>query len=83
MPAYANLGGASGVASFNMDATSITVTFKDGAAYLYNYRTPGRDDVEEMKSLAECGQGLNSYISRFVKKRYASKLRSGFRSGSW
>ncbi len=75
MPQYANLGGNSGVTAYDFDDDSITVTFKDGSMYLYNYAVTGQHDVEHMKSLAKAGQGLNSYIGRVVRKRYAKKLR--------
>ena len=75
MPAYANRGGDSGVVSYDIADESITVTFRDGASYLYNYSAPGRSDVEHMKTLANAGEGLNSFIGIHVKNNYASKLR--------
>jgi hypothetical protein len=75
MQHYQNLGGDSGISAYEISAESITVQFKDGAVYLYNYASPGMADVEEMKSLAERGSGLNAFISTTVKKRYAAKLR--------
>lgn len=50
----------------------ITVDFKDRSQYNYTYRSAGRDAIEEMKRLADCGDGLNSYISRH-KPPYESK----------
>jgi hypothetical protein len=75
MERYQNLGGDSGVVSFEIGDTSITVQFRDGATYLYTYDSTGRDDIEHMKRLARAGTGLNSFISRVVRKRFASKLR--------
>ncbi len=75
MQHYQNLGGGSGVSAYEITSDSITVQFKDGAVYLYNYATPGRADVEIMKQLAASGRGLNTYISKTVRKRYAAKLR--------
>lgn len=54
---------------------SMVVVFNDGTAYIYNSERPGADYLNEMKRLAADGEGLNSYINRIVKKRYASKLR--------
>jgi hypothetical protein len=75
MVPYANRGGNSGVRSYEIDDDSIVVEFKDESKYLYNYTASGKAHVEEMKRLANAGQGLNSYISRHVKKNYAKKLR--------
>lgn len=75
MERYKNLGGDSGVSAYEIGSDSITVQFNDGAMYLYNYASTGREAIETMKSLATSGRGLNSFISRSVKKRYASKLR--------
>lgn len=75
MQHYRNLGGDSGVSAYEITSDSITVQFKDGAVYLYNYTSTGKNDVETMKSLAGSGRGLNSFISTTVRKRYAAKLR--------
>ena len=74
MSTYANLGGNSGIVSYETGSDSITVTFQGGATYLYNYAATGKDNVEQMKLLAKAGQGLNSFISINVKKNYAKKL---------
>lgn len=75
MDRYKNRGGNSGVASYEISQTEIKVQFRDGAIYLYNYQSTGSINVEHMKQLAIAGQGLNSFISRFVRKCYAAKLR--------
>ena len=75
MESYANAGGDSGVVAYEVGDDSIAVQFKGGAEYLYNYASTGQANVEQMKKLARAGQGLNSYISRVVKKAYARKLR--------
>lgn len=72
---YLNRGGNSNVANYSIEADSITVQFKDGSMYLYNYSSTTVAGVENMKQLAVNGIGLNSYISRVVRKRYARKLR--------
>lgn len=53
---------------------SITVQFNSGATYFYTYQSAGSSNVEQMKSLAIMGKGLNSFISRIVKNKYASKI---------
>ena len=75
MTPYANLGGNSGVSSYEAGDDFIRVKFKDGSAYLYNDNRPGPHQVEEMGRLAARGQGLNSYISQCVRKNYARKER--------
>ena len=75
MERYNNLGGDSGIVAYEIGGDSIKVEFRDGSIYLYNYQSTGSSDVEHMKDLAIAGQGLNSFISKIVRKRYASKLR--------
>jgi len=75
MERYKNLGGDSGVSAYEIGDDSITVQFSTGAVYLYTYRSAGSANIEEMKLLAAAGEGLNSYIKRYVNKGYESKLR--------
>lgn len=75
MERYANRGGDSNVVAYEMDPSSIQVQFGDGSVYLYTYAVTGVAEVERMKELAQLGQGLNSYIGKNVRKRYASKIR--------
>lgn len=75
MERYKNIGGDSGVAAYEISQSSITVQFKDGAVYLYNNQSAGAANLLEMQRLAVAGQGLNSFISRVVRKGYAQKLR--------
>ena len=74
MERYLNRGGNSGVVGYEIEDECITVEFDDGARYLYTYGSAGADAIERMKSLARFGQGLNSFISRSVKKGYARRL---------
>lgn len=41
MECYANLGGKSGIAAFEISADSITVLFKDSGHYLYTFASTG------------------------------------------
>jgi hypothetical protein len=75
MERYKNLGGDSGVAAYEIENDSIKVQFDDGAIYLYNYQSAGAANIEEMKTLAIAGRGLNSFIMKHVRKKYAAKLR--------
>ena len=75
MAQYQNLGGDSGIVAYEIGAESIQVEFSDGSQYLYTYASTGANDIEKMKSLAQAGEGLNEFINKHVRKRYAQKLR--------
>jgi len=75
MERYKNLGRDSNVAAYELGAGSITVQFNDGSVYLYTDRSAGAANLAELQRLAQFGQGLNSYINRYVRKGYAQKLR--------
>lgn len=75
MERYANRGGDSGVSYFEIGEDSITVQFSIGGTYLYNYSSAGSHNIEQMKSYARRGSGLNSFINTYVKRRYARKIR--------
>ena len=74
MKVYRDLNNDSGINAYEISDDSITVRFKTGALYLYNYLSTGVIHVEEMKRLAEAGDGLNSYIGRKVRGNYAKRL---------
>jgi hypothetical protein len=73
METYKNLGGDSNVSSFEIGNDYIKVEFNDGAIYVYTYASASNHDIEEMKDLATNGEGLNSFINRYVRKKYAYK----------
>jgi hypothetical protein len=72
---YKNLGGDSGIASYELGSGSIVVQFKDGAKYEYTVQSAGASAIETMHRLAVAGRGLNSFISTTVRKLYSRKLR--------
>lgn len=72
---YKNTSGYSGVSGYKIKATSITVLFRDGSIYLYNYSRPGKPSVDYMKTLARSGSGLNGYINTAVRRNYAQRIR--------
>jgi len=74
MKRYKDLGGKSGIDSFELGPRYITVWFSNRSAYVYNYIKPGRTNTEEMKKLALAGQGLNSYIGKYVGKKFYLKI---------
>lgn len=72
---YENLGGNSGVSDYQIGAEFIRVQFSTGAIYLYTYASAGKRNIESMKVLAKEGQGLNGYINRKDRYRYARRER--------
>jgi hypothetical protein len=73
MPPYANLSRKSGVASYVFGPGWIEVRFKDGSTYRYDYPTTGKYLVDQMVILARSGHGLNRFINKSVRHRYAAK----------
>ncbi len=74
MPLYKNSSRSSGIMAYTSYKDSIKIVFKDGETYLYSYESAGKKNIEEMKKLAAQGEGLTTYINKFVKERYEKKL---------
>ena len=74
MARYKNSGRNSGVISYEIDSSSITVQFHDRTSYRYTSASVGIDNLNKMKRLAQSGSGLNSFINKYVKNRYSQKL---------
>jgi hypothetical protein len=74
MKPYGNKSGGSGVAAYAIEDKAIVIRFRNDDTYRYTYERTGQFEVEKMKRLAAPGQGLSSYISRFIGDRYAEKL---------
>ncbi|WP_435547838.1 hypothetical protein [Desulfobacterium sp. N47] len=71
MQKYADINNDSGVDSFEINDSSITVWFKGTSrSYTYSYGRAGQHHVENMKKLALSGDGLNAYINYNVKFDY-------------
>ncbi len=73
MERYRNLGGDSGVVGFECGVDFVRVQFSDGAVYVYTSQSAGEANIECMVQLARDGAGLNSFINRVVRNRYASR----------
>ncbi|MQA92931.1 MAG: hypothetical protein GEU90_22385 [Gemmatimonas sp.] len=73
MQRYQNVQGNSGIAAYETGPDWIRVTFKHGGTYEYQYASTGESHVERMKKLAASGQGLATFISKFVKANYARR----------
>jgi hypothetical protein len=73
MRTYKNLSGDSAIVTYEIGKTFIKLKFSGGDVYTYNYKIPGKKEVEHMKSLALNGRGLGTYITEFVRNNYAFK----------
>jgi len=67
-------GGDSGVAAYESGPGWIDIRFHHGGTYRYDDRHPGLVHVLEMQRLADAGDGLNTYINRYVRDDYAERL---------
>ena len=75
MKPYKNLGGDSNVTGYEIGLDFILVEFGNSSVYEYTYSSAGQANIEQMKRLAEEGEGLNSFINRNVRKKYSRKIR--------
>lgn len=72
MKSYFDSDNNSNIDAYEYGDDYITVRFKNSSIYTYTCMSAGSSAIEEMKRLADCGDGLNSYISKY-KPRYQSK----------
>jgi len=75
MAHYNDATGKSGITAFQSSNDSITIEYKNGAAYQYSDQTAGAANVGFMKSLAAAGHGLNSFINMHLTKAQAVRVR--------
>jgi len=75
MHLYAEDGHDTGISAYSFNKDSITVLFREGWYYLYDYEKPGKHHVDAMKALARQGHGLSTYISQHVRENYKRKWR--------
>ena len=74
MKTYKNLSGNSGVVAYEIGRTFIKIKFDgESGIYTYDYKRPGKQAVEEMKTLALKGEGLSTFISHEVGTNFSSK----------
>ena len=74
MHAYRNIGGNSGIVAYVAGADFVSVQFHDGWMYTYTTASAGEVNIMMMKRLAASGRGLNAYINRYMRTRYAMKM---------
>jgi hypothetical protein len=70
MQPYRNRNGHSGVTAYELGTDWIRVQFVNGEIYRYSAASAGAGHVRNMQILAEAGEGLASYISKFVHDDY-------------
>lgn len=75
MQAYGNRRGNSGVRAFALSEGVIDIEFVDGKVYRYSRVRPGLAHVRQMQLLAQQGEGLATYINRFVREDFETQLR--------
>lgn len=73
MEPYRNVEGNSDVTAYQVGPDYITLQFSDGSTYRYTYISAGQENVERMKSLAQAGQGLDTFINAAIRKLYERK----------
>ncbi len=71
MERYRNISGDSGVEFYEILDHAIKIRFRSGPAYVYDDVRPGYVHVRHMQDLARAGQGLSTYISRYVRSSYS------------
>lgn len=65
MQRYQNKSGDSGVAYYEIGEDYITIQFEgNSSAYTYNEELNGKKHIDKMKTLAQAGKGLGTYINR-------------------
>lgn len=74
MKRYRNRDGHSGVTAYELGADFIRLRFVNGEVYEYTDAATGHEHVQSMQVLARVGEGLATYVSRYVHDAYARKL---------
>lgn len=74
MTPYRDWDHDSGIRAYDIGSSHMDMQFKDGAVYRYTALSAGRANLDRMGVLARAGDGLNEFINRAVKKRYAERL---------
>lgn len=74
MKRYKNKDGNSGILFYEAGSNFIIISFKGGGTYLYDNVRPGSKHVAKMIELAASGEGLATYINKYIRENYAKKL---------
>ena len=72
---YENKSKVSGITHFQIGDNFIELKFEtSNFIYKYNHVKPGKIHVNEMKELAQNGDGLGTYRNKYVKSYFSKKL---------
>jgi len=71
---YKDLSGSGGITGYQFLQNGIILQFKSKDLYLYDYKKPGKQHIEQMKILAEKGKGLTTYVNQNIRDNYSQKL---------
>lgn len=72
MKPYKDTDNDSNIEAYTYDENSVTIRFKDNSEYEYTGNGVSFYVLNEMKALADAGDGLNSFINEH-KPAYSSK----------
>jgi hypothetical protein len=71
MARYKNHTGNSNITSYNVGKDFIQVSFEGSdKVYKYSHQSAGKENIDQMKKLAEAGTGLGSFIHKNVKHKH-------------
>ena len=76
MKTYADRDLRTNIVAYEYTDTSITVEFLDGMRYEYTAESAGQSIIDQLKSAADAGHGLNGLIMRVAKLKYARKWKA-------
>jgi hypothetical protein len=72
---YKNVSGDSKVAQYHLEKDSVRVRFANHSVYLYTNQSADPANISKMKTLADAGKGLGTFIDANVKDRFARKIK--------
>lgn len=72
---YKNLSGDSKVSRYVITKDTVTIRFADNSVYVYTNQSADPVNIAKMKTLAQAGKGLGTFIEANVKNRFMRKVR--------
>jgi hypothetical protein len=76
MKQYQNLSGNSGITHYHIGEDFIELKFeRSNLIYVYSDKITGKTHIRKMKSLAEKGMGLSTYIAQNPKVKHHYTIR--------
>ena len=71
MTTYGNQNGNSGITAYSISDDSIDIQFRNGGIYRYYKDRIGTLNFLNMVAAALLGEGLNSFINKFVRGKHS------------